>query len=100
MKISLAQPKQDSILSLNVKLDLFSNPTKADRLTGIARGIEKESLRVEVSGHLANTPHPKTLGSALTHPNITTDFSESLLEFITAPSSSIDTVMSLSLIHI
>ena len=94
MKISLAQPKQDSILSLNVKLDLFSNPTKADRLTGIARGIEKESLRVEVSGHLANTPHPKTLGSALTHPNITTDFSESLLEFITAPSSSIDTVMS------
>ena len=94
MKISLAQPKQDSILPLNVKLDLFSNPTKADRLTGIVRGIEKESLRVEVSGHLANTPHPKTLGSALTHPNITTDFSESLLEFITAPSSSIDTVMS------
>ena len=94
MKISLAQPKQDSILPLNVKLDLFSNPTKADRLTGIARGIEKESLRVEESGHLANTSHPKTLGSALTHPNITTDFSESLLEFITAPSSSIDTVMS------
>ena len=92
-KISLAQPNRGSILSLDVKLDLFSNPAKADRLTGIARGIEKESLRVEASGHLANTPHPAALGAALTHPNITTDFSEALLEFITAPSSSIDTVM-------
>ncbi len=53
------------------------------RLKAICRGIEKESLRVRPNGHLALTPHPPALGSALTHPNITTDFSESQLELIT-----------------
>ena len=48
-------------------------------------GIEKESLRVRPDGRLAATPHPLLLGSALTHPHITTDFSESQLELITAP---------------
>jgi len=52
-------------------------------LTGIRRGVEKESLRVREDGMLANTPHPAGLGSALTHPHITTDFSESQLELIT-----------------
>jgi glutamate--cysteine ligase len=50
-------------------------------------GIEKETLRVSPPGHIAQTPHPTTLGSALTHPYITTDYSEALLEFITPPSS-------------
>ena len=53
------------------------------RLLGIRRGIEKESLRVQPNGMLALTPHPLALGSALTHPHITTDFSESQLEFVT-----------------
>ena len=35
------------------------------------------------AGALALTPHPPALGSALTHPQITTDFSESQLELIT-----------------
>jgi glutamate--cysteine ligase len=52
-------------------------------LKGIRRGIEKESLRVTPQGKLAMTPHPPALGSALTHPHITTDFSESQLELIT-----------------
>ena len=52
-------------------------------LTGIRRGVEKESLRVRPDGMLADTPHPSALGSALTHPHITTDFSESQLELIT-----------------
>ena len=52
-------------------------------LAGIRRGIEKESLRVAPSGLLAATPHPATLGSALTHPQITTDFSESQVELVT-----------------
>jgi glutamate--cysteine ligase len=47
------------------------------------RGIEKESLRVDASGFLAQTPHPAGLGSALTNRYITTDFSEALLEFVT-----------------
>ena len=54
-----------------------------DRLLGIRRGIEKESLRALPEGTLALTPHPAALGSALTHPHITTDYSESQLELIT-----------------
>jgi glutamate--cysteine ligase len=57
-------------------------------LRGIRRGIEKESLRVRPDGSLALTPHAAALGSALTHPSITTDFSESQLELITAPHAS------------
>ncbi|MDO9092511.1 MAG: glutamate--cysteine ligase [Rubrivivax sp.] len=53
------------------------------RLLGIRRGVEKESLRALPGGGLALTPHPLALGSALTHPHITTDFSESQLELIT-----------------
>jgi len=55
----------------------------AVRLRGTLRGIEKESLRAQASGSLALTPHPAALGSPLTHPRITTDFSESQLELIT-----------------
>ncbi len=47
------------------------------------RGVEKESLRVDPNGMLAHTPHPRALGSALMHPQITTDFCESQLELIT-----------------
>ena len=47
------------------------------------RGIEKESLRVTRNGALATTPHPRAFGSALTHPLITTDYSEALIELIT-----------------
>src|SRR4051812_9621791 len=54
-----------------------------ERLKGIRRGIEKESLRATPEGGLAMTPHPQALGSALTHPNITTDYSEAQLELIT-----------------
>ncbi len=42
-------------------------------------------MRVTAEGRLAQSPHPPQLGSALTHPHITTDYSEALLEFITAP---------------
>ncbi|MES2533672.1 MAG: glutamate--cysteine ligase [Pseudomonadota bacterium] len=54
-----------------------------ERLKGMRRGVEKESLRAQPDGQLALTPHPLALGSALTHPHITTDFSESQLELIT-----------------
>ncbi len=56
-------------------------------LCGIKRGVEREALRINPNGRLATTPHPMALGSALTHERITTDFSESLLEFITPPES-------------
>ena len=58
------------------------------------RGIEREALRVEPSGCIAQSAHPIELGSALTHPNITTDYSEALLEFITDPAPCMDSVLS------
>ncbi len=54
------------------------------------RGIERETLRVQTNGQLNTEPHPVALGSALTHPFITTDYSESLLEFITPAVASAD----------
>ena len=58
-----------------------------DTLAGRRVGLEKESLRVDASGRIAGTPHPRALGSALTHPWLTTDYSEALLEFVTPPST-------------
>ncbi len=49
----------------------------------LKRGIEKECLRVTPQGEISTADHPAALGSALTNPYITTDFSEALLEFIT-----------------
>ena len=51
-------------------------------LSGMVRGIEKEALRVTETAFIAQTDHPAALGSALTHPSITTDYSEALLEYI------------------
>lgn len=48
------------------------------------RGIERETLRVDPTGHISQTAHPEGLGSALTHESITTDYSEALMEFITS----------------
>jgi len=66
-----------------VKIQERLRSLPAGALGNLRRGIEKESLRVRADGSLALTPHPAALGSALTHPNITTDFSESQLELIT-----------------
>jgi len=48
-------------------------------------GIEKESLRTDAQANIAQSDHPLALGAALTHPFITTDYSEALLEFVTPP---------------
>ncbi|RYV02730.1 glutamate--cysteine ligase [Shewanella sp. OPT22] len=61
----------------------LANEQGREALKGMKRGIEREALRIDSNGHLAKDPHPKALGSALTHSRITTDYSESLLEFIT-----------------
>ena len=61
---------------------LFSQLTASD-WDGFLKGAEKEGLRVDRNGFIAQTPHPAALGSALTHPCITTDYSESLMELIT-----------------
>src|SRR2546426_115712 len=61
-----------------------------ETLRGMHRGIEKESLRVRSDGALSQAPHPPALGSPLTHPHITTDFSEAQLELITGVHGSVE----------
>lgn len=67
------------------RLTRLLNTTDHHALRGALIGLEKESLRVAPAGSIAQTPHPTALGSALTHPEITTDYSEALLELITPP---------------
>ena len=71
----------------------FAEPANNASLRGILRGLEKESLRVTPQGTLAQTDHPSALGSALTHPHITTDYSEALLEFITEPFADVEQLL-------
>ena len=65
------------------RLNAFINAGQERVLGQGYMGLEKEALRVGVDGKIAQTPHPQALGSALTHPFITTDFSEALVELIT-----------------
>ncbi|MGI9309563.1 MAG: glutamate--cysteine ligase [Gammaproteobacteria bacterium] len=67
---------------------LFAN-NETDLFSGARRGVEKENLRITPLGKLAQTPHPRALGAALTNKFITTDYSEALLEFVTPPVESI-----------
>lgn len=67
------------------RLARLINTGQMEVLAGGRIGLEKECLRVSPTGGIAVTPHPSTLGSALTNPYITTDYSEALLEFITPP---------------
>lgn len=46
-------------------------------------GLEKENVRVDKFGRLAQTPHPKSFGDKLKNLYIKTDFSESQVEMIT-----------------
>lgn len=75
---------------LRERLALLATPANRALLSDCQHGIEKESLRISADGTLAQTPHPLALGSALTHPRITTDYSEALLELITPVSKRIE----------
>jgi len=67
------------------RLSALVNSGAPQVLQGGRKGVEKESLRVTPEGRIAQTPHPRALGSALTNPHITTDFSEALIELVTPP---------------
>jgi glutamate--cysteine ligase len=69
---------------LAARLRWLREPRNASLIRRGLRGVEKESLRVLQDGRLAHTPHPRQLGAALTHPYLTTDYSESLPEFVTS----------------
>ena len=70
---------------LDRRLALIDNSSIVDLLTTGLKGVETETLRVQPNNRLAQTPHPVALGEPLTHPYITTDFSESQLELVTPP---------------
>jgi len=65
------------------RLASLVNGGEPQLLQGGRKGVEKESLRVTPQGRLAQTPHPRALGSALTNEHITTDYSEALIELVT-----------------
>jgi glutamate--cysteine ligase len=71
--------------TLATRLDWLRNGGRAALVRHGLRGVEKESLRVSPDGVLSRQPHPIAWGSALTHPFITTDYSESLPELVTPP---------------
>ncbi|MEM7562692.1 MAG: glutamate--cysteine ligase [Pseudomonadota bacterium] len=66
------------------------NSDVREALRGRQVGLEKESLRVAVDGGISQKRHPQGLGSPLTHPSITTDYSEALLELVTPPFNDFD----------
>ena len=69
--------------SFERRLAALVNSGERGVLQGGRKGIEKESLRVTPAGRVSKSPHPAALGSALSSPNITTDYSEALIELIT-----------------
>jgi len=83
----------NSVNSYQQRLAYLADKDGRKLLTQLQRGIEKEGLRVDEQGNFAMTPHPRALGSALTNPWLTTDFSEALLEFITPVFTSPDATL-------
>lgn len=75
-------------LSFKEKISALEKLELGKLILGKKVGLEKECLRVNSEGTISTTSHPQVLGSALTNPYITTDYSESLLEFITDPMDS------------
>lgn len=80
---------------LENRLAKIINAQAVGALQSSAIGLEKECLRVNSEGKISQSVHPAKLGSALTHPYITTDYSEALLELITPPRESIDEALDL-----
>lgn len=65
-----------------MRFNLFSNLSNK-QIVDANFGIEREGLRVTSDGTLSLTPHPSIFGDKKENPYITTDFSESQLEFVT-----------------
>ncbi|MGR8918626.1 MAG: glutamate--cysteine ligase [Gammaproteobacteria bacterium] len=85
---------------LEQRLERLIASGNARLLEGGRKGLEKESLRISSSGSIATTPHPHAWGAPLTHPYITTDYSEALPEFITPAFSDVnETLAFLTDIH-
>lgn len=94
MKINDCYNMKDDFMNWNFS-DISGSLLKEDKgklLVEVSFGLEKESQRVLSNGDLALTPHPLEFGDKLQNPQITTDFSESQVEIITAPCNSAEEV--------
>lgn len=81
-------------------LEVLSNSANRSDMAAPKRGIEREGLRITADGRLSSQLHPQALGATLTHPHITTDYAETLLEFITPVARSVkQTLAQLADIH-
>lgn len=78
---------------LQQRVSLLAASKVEEALAGSKIGLEKESLRVLPEGGISQTPFPQAWGSALTNPQITTDFSEALAELVTPPCDSVTEVI-------
>lgn len=65
-------------------IKLCAQPDVEQLMRQSEHGLEKECLRVDRKGSLSQQKHPEKLGSPLTHPDISTDFSEAQPELITS----------------
>lgn len=87
-------------MSFSIRFDRLVAAGIVPLLRGGLTGLEKESLRLDAQGLISKAPHPSVLGSALTHPQITTDYSEALIELITPAFNDAEmTLQALSDIH-
>ena len=76
-------------METNHRLKINSSLLKGNTWLKGLFGVEKENIRVDRHGVIAQTPHPAIFGDKLNHSYITTDFSESQVEMITPPLPSI-----------
>lgn len=69
------------------RLETWRRSSDRQVLRDIRVGLEREALRVDSGAGLSRKPHPEALGSPLTHPHITTDYSEVMIELVTPPAT-------------
>lgn len=92
-RVSMENLKNSLNNKLQKTLDLLGPDSTA--LKDVNIGLERETLRInEATGRISQNDHPEAIGSPLTHSNITTDFAESLLEFVTNPVDSPEKALS------
>ncbi|WP_067840953.1 glutamate--cysteine ligase [Amphibacillus sediminis] len=71
----------------------FNNKEKRKALLDIKCGIERETQRIDQNGQIALTDHPKIFGDKIENSQITVDFAENQLEFVTKVHTKTDSLL-------
>ncbi|GCD13095.1 bifunctional glutamate--cysteine ligase GshA/glutathione synthetase GshB [Clostridium tagluense] len=84
---------------MDIKKMLVNDRVKPNLLKA-RYGVEKESQRVDLSGNLVKTDHPKSISIRDEHPYIQRDFSETQMELITPVAETLEELFNcLAAIH-